>query len=97
MADVRLSELAVEDLDNLVVSHGLPDDTRSRVARSLRALERFPLIGRGLEGRWSGTRLLIGPWPWMLIVYSYAEESDLVTVLSIHDARMSTAATSTSG
>lgn len=94
MAAVRVSELAVEDLDRLIISHGLPDDTRSRAAHSLRPLERFPKIGRELEGRWAGTRLLVGPWPWMLIVYAYAEDTDIATVLSIHDARMSTAATS---
>lgn len=94
MTAVRLSLLAVEDLDLMVVTHSLPAETRERVARSLRALERFPLIGRELEGRWSGTRLLIGPWPWMLIIYSYDDATDLVTVLSIHDARTSTAATS---
>lgn len=93
MTAVRVSELAVEDLDRLIISHGLPADTRSRVARSTRPLERFPRIGRELEGRWGGTRLLVGPWPWMLIVYEYSEESDVATVLSFHDARMSTAAT----
>lgn len=38
-------------------------------------------------------RFLIGPWPWMLIVYAHAEEAETVTVLSIHDGRTSTAAT----
>jgi len=93
LTEVRVSELAVEDLGGLIVSHGLPADTRARVARSLRPLERFPRIGRELESRWAGTRLLVGPWPWMLIVYEYSEKGDIATVLSIHDARMSTAAT----
>lgn len=93
MADVRLSRLAVEDLDALIVSHGLPADTRPRIARSLRPLESFPLLGGELEGHWQGMRFLIGPWPWMLIVYAYAEDPDVVTVLSIHDGRMSTSAT----
>jgi plasmid stabilization system protein ParE len=93
LARIRLSRLAVEDLDALIASHGLPTDTRERVARSLRSLEQFPLIGRELEGTWSGMRFLIGPWPWMLIVYAYEEAADMVTVLAIHDGRMSTAAT----
>ncbi len=94
MAEVRVSVLAVEDLEGLISSHGLPADTRERVARSLRALEEFPLIGRELDGRWAGTRFLIGPWPWMLIVYAYAEGGDVATVLSIHDGRASSSATS---
>ena len=49
MAEVRLSRHAVEDLDALIASHGLPADTRTRFARSLRALEQFPLIGRELD------------------------------------------------
>lgn len=92
MATVRLSRLAVDDLDGLIASHGLPDDTRSRVARSLRPLEQFPLIGRELEGAWQGMRFLVGPWPWMLIVHVHDTEADLVTVVSIHDGRTSTAA-----
>lgn len=93
MAEVRLSRLAVEDLGALIVSHGLPDDTRARVAASLRPLEPFPLIGRELEGAWQGMRFLIGSWPWMLVIYAYEESAEIVTVLSIHDGRTSTAAT----
>ncbi len=92
MAEVRLSRHAVEDLDALIASHGLPADTRTRFARSLRALEQFPLIGRELEGAWKGMRFLIGPWPWMLIVYVNDPGAGLVTVVSIHDGRTSTAA-----
>ncbi|GIK78589.1 MAG: type II toxin-antitoxin system RelE/ParE family toxin [Acidobacteria bacterium] len=92
MARVRLSRIAVEDLDALITSHGLPADTRDRVARSLRSLETFPLLGRELEGAWQGMRFLIGPWPWMLIVYVHDPEADSVTVVSIHDGRASTAA-----
>lgn len=93
MAEVRVSVLAVEDLEGLIPSHGLPADTRARVARSLRVLGEFPQIGRELEGRWAGTRFLIGPWPWMVIAYAYAEGIDVATVLSIQDGRASSAAT----
>jgi plasmid stabilization system protein ParE len=92
LARVRLSRLAVEDLDALITSHGLPDDTKARVARSLRSLEQFPLIGRELEGAWEGMRFLIGPWPWMVIVYVHDDEMDSVTIVAVHDGRTSSAA-----
>ncbi len=94
MADVRLSATAVEDLRRLIFTHSLPPDTPVRVARSLRALERFPRLGRQLEGRWSQFRLVLGPWRWLLIVYSYDEQEDVVFVVTMQDARSSTSATS---
>lgn len=94
MADVRLSATAVEDLRRLILTHSLPPDTPTRVARSLRALERFPRLGRQLEGRWSPFRLVLGPWRWLLIVYSYDEQEDVVFVVTMQDARSSTSATS---
>jgi plasmid stabilization system protein ParE len=93
LAEVRLSAIAIEDLDRMILSHSLPADTRDRVRRSLRSLEQFPLIGRQLEGRWHPMRLILGPWRWMLIVYLYEESADLVFVLTIQDARSSTALT----
>jgi hypothetical protein len=97
LADVRLSIVAVEDLDRMILTHSLPTDTRARVKRSLRALERFPRIGRELDGRWRPFRLILGPWRWMLVVYVYDERRDEVLVATIQDARASTAATSGSG
>ena len=94
MARVELAVAAVEDLDHLVRTHTLPSDTRARVARSLRALERFPLMGPALSGRWEGFRFLLGPWRWMLLVYVFIETEDRVVVVTIQDARSSTAATS---
>ena len=73
MAKVRLSVPAVDDLDRMIVTHSLPVDTRLRVQRSLRILEQFPRIGRQLEGRWAPMRVILGPWRWMLIIYSYEE------------------------
>ncbi len=78
----------------MILTHSLPADTRARVQRSLRALERFPRLGRELEGRWRPFRLIIGPWRWLLIVYIYDEQADLVFVATIQDARSSLAATS---
>ena len=94
MSDVRLSSDAVKDLERMIITHSLPPDTRERVRRSLRPLEQFPRIGRQLEGRWKPLRFILGPWRWMLILYSYEESDDLVLVVAFHDARSSSSATS---
>jgi hypothetical protein len=93
LAEVRLSTAAVENLDRMILTHSLPPDTRERVKRSLRRLEQFPLIGRQLGGRWEPLRFILGPWRWMLIIYSYEEPGDLVLVVDFQDGRSSTAAT----
>lgn len=93
MPRVELAAAAVEDLDSLVRTHSLPTDTRERVARSLRSLARFPNIGPALTGRWEGFRFIIGPWRWLILVYLYIEAEDRVVVVTIQDARSSTAAT----
>ena len=93
MARVEVAAAAVEDLDSLIRTHSLPLDTRSRVARSLRGLERFPLMGPALTGRWEGFRFVLGPWRWLVLVYVYIETEDRVVVVTIQDARSSTAAT----
>jgi hypothetical protein len=90
---VELAAAAVDDLDALIRTHSLLADTRTRVARSLRALERFPLLGPALEGHWDGFRFLLGPWRWLVIVYAYLESEDRVVVVTIQDARSSTGAT----
>jgi hypothetical protein len=94
MAEVRLSAVAVEDLERMILTHSLPADTRARAARSLEPLSRFPLLGRELEGRWRPFRFILGPWRWMLILYVYDEMEDVALVLTIQDARSSSAATS---
>ena len=94
MASVELARAAVEDLDRLVAALTLPADTRERVRTSLAPLAEFPRLGTELPGRWSGTRFILGPWPWMLLVYEHLEDDDRVAVLTIQDARSSTAATS---
>lgn len=91
MASVELARAAVEDVERLVVMLSLPHDTPARVARSLRALERFPRLGVALHDRWDGLGCLVGPWRWMLLVYEYREEEDRVVVLTIQDARSSSA------
>lgn len=94
MARVGLARAAVEDLDRLIAVLSLPSDTRHRVRRSLTPLAEFPRLGPELTGRWTGMRFLLGPWRWMLLVYEYDQDADRVTVLTVQDARSSTAATS---
>lgn len=92
MAEVGFSRAAVDDLDRLVVTHSLPADTRARVRRSLAPLRRFPRLGRELGGRWGSLRFVLGPWRWMVIVYSFDESSDTVVIVAVHDGRSSAAA-----
>lgn len=95
MARVELAVAAVEDLDSLIRTHSLPTDTRARVARSLRALEHLPLMGPALSGRWEGLHFVLGPWRWLVLVYVFIEPEDRVVVVTVQDARSSTAATTT--
>lgn len=94
MAEIRLSTAAVKDLDRMIITHSLPLDTRDRVRRTLAILADFPQIGRQLEGKWHPLRFILGPWRWMLILYSYEEADDAVLVVAFQDGRSSTAATS---
>jgi plasmid stabilization system protein ParE len=93
VASVLVGPAAAADLAELIRTHSLPQDTPERVARVLARLQAFPDMGQRLSGRWEGTRYVIGPWPWMLIVYEHHRELDRVDVLTIQDARASTAAT----
>jgi hypothetical protein len=95
VASVELARAALEDLDALIRTHSLPQHTRLRVARSLRPLERFPLMGPALTGRWEGFRFLLGPWRWLLLVCVDLEAEDRVVVVTIQDARSATSATTT--
>ena len=93
MARIVLAQRATSDLSHLITSRQLPADARERVRRSVSQLETFPLVGRRLSGRWRAFRLILGPWPWMLLLYQYDEPSDTVTVVAVHDARTGSAAT----
>jgi plasmid stabilization system protein ParE len=86
---VELAAAAVEDLDRLIRSHSLPPDTRERLKRSIAQLERFPLLGAELRGRWSGFRFLLGPWRWMILIYVYLEDDEQVVVVTLQDGRSS--------
>lgn len=89
MARVELTEGAVDDLDRLILTHHLPPDTRTRLRRSLRPLARFPRLGAEIAIHRPDERFLIGPWPWLVVVYTYSEDEDRVVVLSIEDGRTS--------
>jgi plasmid stabilization system protein ParE len=93
VARVEIARVAVEDLDRLIAALSLPADTRGRVRSNLDLLGRFPRLGPELSGRWHGLRFVLGPWRWMLIVYGYVDAEDRVVVLTIQDARSSSAAT----
>ena len=91
MATVVIAETALEDLIALIAALELPPSTRARVRRSIEPLAAFPRIGPALDGRWSGFRFILGPWPWMLIVYAFDEATDRVTIATIQDARSGSA------
>lgn len=93
MPRVIVTPRAVADLGALRDGLGLPSTTFTRVRRSLELLRLFPLAGVALHGRWEGTRFVIGPWSWMVIVYVHDAEDDAVFVVAIHDGRSSSAAT----
>ncbi len=87
MARVVVTATAHADLYELIRSHSLPADTESRLARALAPLATFPKLGPELGGRFAGRRFILGPWRWMLVVYCWYENRDLVAILAIVDAR----------
>lgn len=94
MARVVVTVSARADLRSMIHTHSLPPTTTDRVRASLSTLAEFPELGPALEGRWTGFRLVLGPWPWMLIVYVWDEDAGVVSVVTIQDARSASAATS---
>ena len=94
MAQVELTLAAVADLDRLIAVLTLPADTRKRVRSCLQPLREVPRLGTELTGRWHGLRFLIGPWRRLLLVYEYHPDTDRVMILTVQDARSSSAANS---
>lgn len=94
MVTVVVTEAAQADLDRLIRTHALPPSTLERARASIEPLRTYPLLGRALLGRWASFRVVLGPWPWMLIVYMYDEAIDRVAVVTIQDSRSARAATS---
>ena len=93
MARVEVARAAREDLDQLIRVLSLPSDTRERVKRCLRPLARLPRLGPELTGRWEGFRFVLGPWRWLLVVYVFEDDENRVVVVTMQDARRSTATT----
>lgn len=93
MARIVVAPSARDDLKDLIAFLKLPSDTRARVKARIRPLAVSPERGAPLEGRWEGFRFILGPWPWMLIVYVYDAGADQVGVVTIQDARRAHAAT----
>lgn len=94
MARVVIAERAQADLRVMTRTHSLPATTRDRVRGAIAPLAEFPQLGPELQGRWADFRFVLGPWPWMLIVYRWDAPTDTVAVITIQDARSSVAATS---
>ena len=95
MAQIIVTPRAQRDVDEAVSALGLPDDTWTRISRSLRVLETFPLAGVELASRWAPTQFVLGPWSWMILLYRYEESSDRVYGVAMHDGRSATSATAT--
>jgi plasmid stabilization system protein ParE len=89
MARVVVTESAAAELQALIRSHQLPEQTVTRVQRSLLPLEDFPELGAPLTGALAGRRFLLGPWRWMIIIYRFYPDRDLVAVLAFADGRSS--------
>jgi hypothetical protein len=90
LAEILVTPRAQRDAGEAIANLGLPADTWARIAHSLQVLETFPLAGSPLAGRWAPTRFVLGPWPWMLLLYLYDEPSDRVHIVAAHDGRAAT-------
>ena len=93
MARVVVTHAAARDLRELIRTHNLPEVTIERVKRSIRPLGDFPELGAELGGAFAPRRFLLGPWRWMIVIYRFDSESDLVAILAIVDTRTSTSPT----
>ena len=89
MARVVVTHAAARDLRDLIRTRRLPENTIERVKRSLRPLSEFPELGAELGGAFAPRRFLLGPWRWMIVIYRFYPQRDLVAILAIADARTS--------
>ncbi len=88
MTKLEWSQQALSNLDRLVLTHSLSPDTRERIEASAQPLQRFPRIGPEIRTLADGSlRFLIGPWPWLLIIYLYLEADERVVIVSVEDGR----------
>ncbi len=93
MTRVLVTDAAVDDLHGLIRSHQLPENTIARVRRSLEPLSRFSELGSELGGSFAPRRFILGPWRWMIVIYRFYPDRDLVAILAIVDGRTSTSPT----
>ena len=93
MARVVVTHAAASDLHDLMRTHNLPEHTIERVKRSIRPLADFPELGAELGGAFAPRRFLLGPWRWMIVIYRFYRDDDLVAILAVVDGRMSTSPT----
>lgn len=93
MARVVVTHAAARDLRDLIRTHNLPENTIERVKRSIRPLADFPELGAELGGALAPRRFVLGPWRWMIMIYRFYPGRDLVAILAIADARLSTSPT----
>ena len=89
MARVVVTQAAARDLRDMMRTHRLPENTIERFRRSTRPLADFPELGAELGGTFAPRRFLLGPWRWMIVIYRFYPESDLVAILAIADGRTS--------
>jgi hypothetical protein len=94
MARIIVTPRAARNLERMITTHSLPDSTPGRFKRSVLPLEKFPLLGSPLGGRWAGYRFILGPWRWMIVVYEYLDETDTVAIVTVQDGRSARSATS---
>ena len=88
-----MTEAAARALAELIDSHSLPADTPGRIRRALAPLTQFPHFGPALDPATPELRFMLGPWRWLVIVYTYRERDDLVAVLAFEDGRSARSAT----
>jgi plasmid stabilization system protein ParE len=81
-----VSPRARRNLQRLIETHSLPRDTLDRFQASIHPLAAFPLLGPPLERRWAGYRYILGPWRWMIVVYEYLPNEDVVGVVTVQIA-----------
>jgi plasmid stabilization system protein ParE len=86
------SEQSLLGLEQLRLTHSLSADSRTRIEQSAGPLAQFPRLGPELQSRPEGElRFLIGPWPWLVIVYLYRPNEDRLVIVSIEDGRAAAA------
>jgi plasmid stabilization system protein ParE len=90
---VVVTHVAARDLRDLIRTRHLLENTMERVGRSIRPLADFQELGGKLGGALAPRRFLLGPWRWMIVVYRFYPERDLVAILAVVDGRTSTSPT----